>query len=98
MWHEFYTVPSNHNADSYVDPFDDYIEENSTGEEVEGNVQEEEPAPVEVESSLEEDEPIAARTRSHDPEPIASRTRSQHDLTEMAGLANVETGSNLMNG
>ena len=41
---------------------------------MEENVQEEEQAPVEVDSSLEEDEPIAAWTRSHDPEPIASRT------------------------
>ena len=34
MWHEFYSVTSNHSADAYVDPFDDYIEENGTGQEV----------------------------------------------------------------
>ena len=27
MWNEFYSIPSNHSADSYVDPFDDYIED-----------------------------------------------------------------------
>ena len=74
MWHEFYSIPSNHNVDTFVDPIDDYIEENGTGQEVEEYVQEEEQAPVELDSSLEEDEQIAARTRSHDPEPIASRT------------------------
>ena len=79
MWHEFYSIPSNHNADAYVDPFDDYIEENSTGQEVEENVQETEQVAVEAEdihdSSLEDDEPIAARTRSHDSAPIATRTK-----------------------
>ena len=95
MWHEFYSIPSNHSADAYVDPFDDYIEENGTGQEVEENVQDEEQAPVEVDSCFEEDEPIAARTRSHCPEPIASRTRSQQDLTEMASFADVKLGSNL---
>ena len=95
MWHEFYNIPSNHSADSYVDPFDHYIEENGTGQDVVENVQEEEQAPVEVESSLEEDEPIAARTRSHDPEPIASRTRDQQDLTEMASFTDIKMGSNL---
>ena len=47
------------------------------------------------ETSIEEEEPIAARTRSHDSEPIASRTRNQLDLTDIAGFADVKTGSNL---
>ena len=34
------------------------------------------------------------RTQSHDSEPIASRTRSQQNLTEMAGFANIEIGTN----
>ena len=25
MWHEFYCSPSSHSADTYVDPFDDYM-------------------------------------------------------------------------
>ena len=57
MWHESYSIPSNHNSDVYVDPFGDYIEERAPGQEVEENVQDEEQAPVEVDSSL-EDEPI----------------------------------------
>ena len=88
MWHEFYSIPSNHSADAYVDRVDDYIEENVTDQEVEENVQDEEQVLVEAgihDSGLEE-EPIAARTISHDPEPIASRTRNQQDLTEIAGL------------
>ena len=53
-----------------------------------------EPTPIETQqTSLEEEEPIAARTRSHDSEPIASRTRSQKDLTDIAGFADVKTGS-----
>ena len=91
MWHEFYSIPSNHSADTYVDPFDDYIEEKGRWK----NVQEEEQAPVKVESSLEEDEPIATRTRSHDQEPIARRTRSQQDLTEMTGFDDIKPGSNM---
>ena len=83
MWHDFHSVPSNHCADAYVDPFDDYIEENGTGQEVEENVQEKQQVPVEEEdvhvSSLEEEEPIAARTRSHDSQSISTRTRSQQD-------------------
>ena len=60
------------------------------------NVQEGEPTPIETEStSLEEEEPIVARTRSHDSAPIASRTRSQQDLTDIAGFADVRTGSNI---
>ena len=55
-----------------------------------------EPTPIETEqTSSEEEEPIAARTRSHDSESIASRTRSQQDWTEIAGFADVKTGSNL---
>ena len=46
-------------------------------------------------SSLEEEEPIAARTRSHDSEPIATRTTSQQDLTDIAGFADINLGSNL---
>ena len=73
MWHEFYS-----SADTYVDPFDDYIEEAGPDQEAESNAQEVEPTPVEAEeTSFEEDEPIAARTRSHDSEPIASRTRNE---------------------
>ena len=26
-WKEFYNIPSHHNAEEYVDPFDNYIEE-----------------------------------------------------------------------
>ena len=96
MWYEFYSIPRCHSTDAYVDPFDDYIDENSTDQEVEDNIQETEQAPVETEdASFNEDEPIAARTRSHDPEPIASRMRSQHDLTDIAGFADVKTGSKL---
>ena len=94
MWHEFYGVPSNHSADAYVDPFDDYIEENGTGRDVEENVQDKEQVAVEEEdvhdSSLEEEEPIAARTRNHDSEPIATRTRSLHDLTDIAGFTDIK--------
>ena len=94
--HEFYSVPSKKSADAYVDPFDDYIEENGTGQEVEENVQDKQQAPVEEDdvhdSSLGEEEPIAARTRSHDSEPIATRTRSQQDLTEMLVLLILSQG------
>ena len=55
-----------------------------------------EPTPIEAEQiSLEEEKPIAVRTRSHDSEPIASRTRCQPDLTDIAGFADVKTGSNI---
>ena len=47
MWHEFYSIPSSHSADAYIAPFDDYIEENGTGQEVEENVQDQEQGPVE---------------------------------------------------
>ena len=96
LWNEFYSIPSNHSADAYVDPFDDYIEDTGTDQQTESNDQEVEPTPIETEqTSLEEEEPIAARTRNHDSEPIASRTRSQQDLTDIAGFADVKTGSNL---
>ena len=26
MWHEFYSIPSGHSVDAYVDPFDYYID------------------------------------------------------------------------
>ena len=80
MWNEFYSIPSNLSADAYVDPFDDYIEDTGTDQEIESNVQEVEPTSIKTEQThLEEEEPIAVRTRSHDSEPIASRTRSQQD-------------------
>ena len=37
MWDEVYNIPSNHSADAYVDPFDDYIEEIGTDQEIENN-------------------------------------------------------------
>ena len=99
MRHESYSVPSNHSADVYLDPFDDYIEENGTGQEVEENVQDRVQVPVEEEnvhdSSLEEEEPIAARTRSHDSKLIATRCRSQQDMTDIASFADIKLGSNL---
>ena len=96
MWHEFYSIPSSHSADAYVGPFDDYIEETGTDQEIENNTQGTQQMPVEAEeTSIEEEEPIVARTRSHDSEPIARRTRSQQDLTDIAGLADVKAGSNL---
>ena len=94
--HEFYSISSIHSADAYVDPFDDYIEETGTDQQVEDNVQETEQAPAEgEETSVEEDETIAARTRSNDTEPIASRTRSQQYLTDIGGFADVKAGSKL---
>ena len=33
MWHESYSIPSNHNSDVHVDPFGDYIEERAPGQE-----------------------------------------------------------------
>ena len=67
MWNAFYNIPSNHSTDAYVDPFDDYIEDTGTEQEIESNVQEVEPTPIETEqTNLHEEEPIAARTRSHD--------------------------------
>ena len=96
MWNEFYSIPSTHSAYAYVDPFDDYIEDTCTDQEIESNVQEVEPTLIETEeTSLEEVEPIAARMRRHDSEPIASSTRSQQELTDIAGFADVKTGSNL---
>ena len=94
MWHEFYSVQSNYSADAYVDPFDDYNEENGTGQDVQENVQDKEQVAVEEkdihDSSLEEEEPIAARTSNHDSEPIATRTRSQEDLTYIAGFNDIK--------
>ena len=91
MCNEFYSIPCHHSADAYVDPFDDYIEDTGTDQEIEV-----EPTPIDTEeTSLEEEEPIAVGTRSHDSEPIASRTRSQHDWTDITGFADVKTGSNL---
>ena len=59
MWDEFYSIPSSHSADAYVDPFDDYIEETRTNQEVEDNVQETEQTPAEAEEThLKEDEPL----------------------------------------
>ena len=49
MWNEFYSIPSNHSADTYVDPFDGYIEDTGTDQETENNVQEVEPTPIETE-------------------------------------------------
>ena len=94
MWHELYSIPSDHSADAYVDPFDDYIEKTSTNQEVEDNLQETEQTPAEAdETSFEEDELIAARARSYEPKPIASRMRCQQDLTDIAGFAYVKTES-----
>ena len=56
MWNEFYSIPSNHSADAYVDPFDDYIEETGTEQETESNVQEVEPTPIETEETSVEEE------------------------------------------
>ena len=91
LWHEFYSVLSTHSTDKYVDPFDDYIEETGTDQEVEDNVQETEQMPAIIKDTNEgEDELVATRTQSHDIEPIASRTRNPQDLTEIAGFANVK--------
>ena len=98
MWNEFYSIPSNHSADAYVDPFDDYIEETDTYQEIENNAQGTAQIPVEIrETGIETEEPIAARTRSHDSEPIASRARRQHDLTDIAGFADVKQDPIYMN-
>ena len=51
MWNEFYSIPSSHSADAYVDPFDDYIEETGTDQEAESDAQEVEPTPVEAEET-----------------------------------------------
>ena len=96
MWHEFYSIPSIYSADSYLDSFDDYIEETGTEQEIESNAQVVEPTPIKTErTGLEEEEPFATRTKSHDSEPIVNRIRSQQDLTDIAGVADVKTGSNL---
>ena len=55
MWHEFYSIPSTHSADAYVDPFDDYIEENRTGQQVEENVQEQVPVDEDIHDSSKEE-------------------------------------------
>ena len=49
MWDDFHRIPSSHNTDACVDPFDDYIEETGTNREVENNAQETEQMPVEAE-------------------------------------------------
>ena len=46
LWDEFNSVPSTHSTDKYVDPFNDYIEETGTDQEVEDNVQEIEQMPA----------------------------------------------------
>ena len=51
MWHEFYSIPIIHSSDAYVDPFDDYIEEPGTDQEVENNVHKTEQTPVEAEET-----------------------------------------------
>ena len=62
-WHEFYHILSTHSADKYVDPFDDYIEETGTNQEVEDNKQETEQMPgVIKDTNEEEDELIATST------------------------------------
>ena len=96
MWNEFNSIPNNHSADAYVDPFDDYIEDTGTDQENENNTQGTEQTHVETQETIvEEEDPIAARTRSQDSEPIASRTRSQQELTDIAGFTGIRTGSNL---
>ena len=98
MWNEFYSIPSNHSTDAYVDPCDDYVEDPGTGQGTESNAQEVEPTPIETEeTNVEEEELIATRTRSLDSEPIASRTRSQQDLTEMTGLLMLKQDLTYMN-
>ena len=66
MWHEFYSISSIHSADAYVDPFDDYIEETGTDQEVEDNVQETEQTPTEAkEASLKKMSQLLPHTKSH---------------------------------
>ena len=89
------TLKYSAHADAYGDPFDDYIEDNGTDQEVETKAQRAQQMPIETEDTNIEEVPIAARTRSHDSECIANRTRSQQDLTDTAGFADVKTGSNL---
>ena len=96
LWHALYKVQSTHSTNKYVDPFDDYIEETVIEQNVEDNIQETEHMPAIFEDTDDrENELIATRTRSHDEDPIASRTRSQHNLTEMAGYADVKVGTNI---
>ena len=98
LWHEFYHIPNIHSADKYIDPFDDYIEETGTEQEVENNIQETETEQMRavIEDTHDEaDEQIATRTQSHDTEPIANRTRRQQNLTEMAGFADIKIGTNI---
>ena len=47
MWNEFYSIPSSHSADTYVDPFDDNIEETGIDQEMENNAHGTEQTPVE---------------------------------------------------
>ena len=67
LWHEFYHIPDMHSADKYVDPFDDYtgdyIEEPSTEQEGEKNIQGTEQTLAVIKDTHEgEDEPIGTRT------------------------------------
>ena len=63
LWHEFYRILSTHSADKYVDPFDNYIEETDTNQEVENKVQEAgQMPPIIKDTNEKEDEPIATRT------------------------------------
>ena len=65
LWHELYHIPSIHSADKCVDPFDDYIEETGTNQEVEENIQETEQMPAIIEDMLTnegKDELIPTRT------------------------------------
>ena len=52
-----------YSGDKYIDPFDDYIEETSTKQEGEDNIQETKQMPAVIEDTHEEeDEPIAMKT------------------------------------
>ena len=63
LWHEFYHILSMHSAGKYVDPFDDYIEESGTDQEVEDDIQETELMAAVIKDINEgEDELIATRT------------------------------------
>ena len=63
LWDEFYHIPNLHSADTYIDPFDDYIEEPSVNQESENNIQETEQTLAVIEDTYEEeDEPISMRT------------------------------------
>ena len=54
MWNEFYSIPSSHSADAYVDPFD---EDTGTDHKVETNAQGAEQSLYKTEeTSIEEEE------------------------------------------